>query len=280
MSSPVVAPPEGTPPPPERERPRSTGVGALRELLFSRDGWPYLLLPLIPVAVVLEVVHAGPALIFFASALGVVPTAALMGRATEELAERTGPGIGGLLNVTFGNFPELVIAFFGLIAGLHEVVKAAIIGSIISNVLLVMGAAMFVGGLGRDRQRFSGRAASSQATMLILASAALAMPAVFQLVEGGGLPPVGAERIDFSGDVEWLSLAVGVVLLVSYSGGLWFSLKSHRDLFNPPDEEDVEGGSADEEEPEPWPVKRSVILLAMSGVAVGLMSEILVGSIS
>src|ERR687886_519633 len=281
MSSPVVAPPEGTPPPPERERPRSTGVGALRELLFSRDGWPYLLVPLIPVAVVLEVLHAGPALIFFASAFGVVPTAALMGRATEELAERTGPGIGGLLNVTFGNFPELVIAFFALIAGLHEVVKASIIGSIISNVLLVMGAAMFVGGLGRDRQRFSGRAASSQATMLILASAALAMPAVFQLVEGGGLPPVGAERIDFDGDVEWLSLAVAVVLLVSYSGGLWFSLKSHRDLFNPPDEEDVEGDArAEEAESDPWPVKRSVILLALSGVAVGLMSEILVGSIS
>jgi Ca2+:H+ antiporter len=280
MSSPVVAPPEGTPPPPERDRPRSTGAAALRELLFSRDGWPYLLLPLIPVAVVLEVVHAGPALIFFASALGVVPTAALMGRATEELAERTGPGIGGLLNVTFGNFPELVIAFFALIAGLHEVVKASIIGSIISNVLLVMGAAMFVGGLGRDRQRFSGRAASSQATMLILASAALAMPAVFQLVEGGGLPPVGAERIDFNGDVEWLSLAVAVVLLVSYSGGLWFSLKSHRDLFNPPDEEDVARADDDEEQSEPWPVKRSVILLALSGVAVGLMSEILVGSIS
>src|SRR5919206_2767597 len=282
MSSPVVAPPEGTPPPGrEPGRPRSGGVGALRELLFSRDGWPYLLLPLIPVAVVLEVLHAGPALIFFASAFGVVPTAALMGRATEELAERTGPGIGGLLNVTFGNFPELVIAFFALIAGLHEVVKASIIGSIISNILLVMGAAMFVGGLGRDRQRFSGRAASSQATMLILASAALAMPAVFQLVEGGGLPPVGAERIDFDGDVEWLSLAVAVVLLVSYSGGLWFSLKSHRDLFNPPDPEDVEGDAgADEEASEHWPVKRSVILLALSGVAVGLMSEILVGSIS
>jgi Ca2+:H+ antiporter len=279
MSSPVVAPPEGTPPQPPSEHGRSRR-GGLRALLFSSDGWPYLMLPLIPVAVVLEIVHAGPALIFFASALAVVPTAALMGRATEELAERTGPGIGGLLNVTFGNFPELVIAFFALIAGLHEVVKASIIGSIISNILLVMGAAMFVGGLGRDRQRFSGRAASSQATMLILASAALAMPAVFQLVEGGGLPPVGAERIDFNGDVEWLSLAVAVVLLVSYSGGLWFSLKSHRDLFNPPDEEDVEGAADDEEESEPWPVKRSVILLALSGVAVGLMSEILVGSIS
>jgi Ca2+:H+ antiporter len=279
MSSPVVAPPDGDPTPPSSERERP-GRGGLRGLLLSRDGWPYALLPLIPVAIVLEVVHAGPALIFAASALGVVPTAALMGRATEELAERTGPGIGGLLNVTFGNFPELVIAFFALIAGLHEVVKASIIGSIISNILLVMGAAMFVGGLGRDRQRFSGRAASSQATMLILASAALAMPAVFQLVEGGGLPPVGAERIDFSGEVEWLSLAVAVVLLVSYSGGLWFSLKSHRDLFNPPDEDEVEGGAGDEDEPEPWPVRRSVILLALSGLAVGLMSEILVGSIS
>jgi Ca2+:H+ antiporter len=248
---------------------RSRGPAAF---LLSGEGWPYTLVPFIPIAVVLELLHASPALIFATSAIGVIPTAALMGRATEELADRVGPGIGGLLNVTFGNFPELLIAFFALREGLHEVVKASIIGSVLGNVLLVMGAAMLVGGVTRDRQSFSARAARSQATMLLLASVALVMPAVFQLVRGGGLPLPGAELVRFSSSVEGLSLTVAIVLLISYAGGLWFSLVSHRDLFNPPDDED--------DDPEVWSVKRSVSLLAISGLAVGLMSEILVGSIA
>jgi Ca2+:H+ antiporter len=240
--------------------------------LLSGEGWPYTLVPFIPIAVLLELVHAGAALIFATSAIAVIPTAALMGRATEELADRVGPGIGGLLNVTFGNFPELLIAFFALREGLHEVVKASIIGSVLGNVLLVLGASMLVGGVRHDRQLFSARAARSQATMLILASAALVMPAVFQLVQAGGLPRPGAELVKFSSSVENLSLTVAIVLLLSYAGGLWFSLVTHRDLFNPPDDEaDVS---------EHWSVKRSVILLAISGLAVGLMSEILVGSIA
>ena len=105
----------------------------------------------------LELTHASATAIFVAAALGIVPTAALMGKATEELAARSGPGIGGLLNVTFGNFPELVIAFFALLEGLQEVVKASIIGSIIGNILLVLGAAMFVGGLGGTSRRSTGR---------------------------------------------------------------------------------------------------------------------------
>ena len=124
--------------------------------------------------------------IFFISALGVIPTAALMGRATEELAARSGPGIGGLLNVTFGNAPELIIAFFALNKGLHEVVKASLVGSIMGNILLVLGAAMFFGGWGRDRQRFDRTAAGAQSSMLLLASAALVMPAIYELVVGVG----------------------------------------------------------------------------------------------
>ena len=91
--------------------------------LLSGEGWPYLLVPFIPIAVALEFAHASASLIFFAAAVGVIPTAALMGRATEELADRSGPGIGGLLNVTFGNFPELLIAFFALLEGLQEVAR-------------------------------------------------------------------------------------------------------------------------------------------------------------
>src|SRR6187455_3611878 len=131
-----------------------------RPFLLTGEGWPYLLAPLIPVAIVLEFLHADAVLIFAASALGVIPTAALMGRATEELAARSGPGIGGFLNVTFGNAPELIIAFFALREGLLEVVKASLIGSILGNILLVMGAAMLIGGWNRERQSFDRTAAS------------------------------------------------------------------------------------------------------------------------
>ncbi len=244
----------------------------LRRFLLSGQGWPYLLVPAIPVAIVLEVVHAPAPVIFFAAAAGVIPTAALMGRATEELAARSGPGIGGLLNVTFGNAPELIIAFFALNEGLQEVVKASLIGSILGNVLLVMGAAMLIGGLGRERQTFDRTAAGAQSSMLLLAIVALAMPAIYQLVVAGGLPSPTAESRNFSAEVEHLSLAVAIILLISYAAGLWFSLKSHRDLFNP------EGG--EEHEGEPWSVRKAVLALAGAGIAVGVMSEILVGSIS
>src|SRR5918995_4714337 len=162
----------------------------------------YYLGVFIPVAVALEIAHASAPLVFFAAALGVIPTAALMGAATEELAARSGPGIGGLLNVTFGNAPELIIAFFALIEGLQEVVKASIVGSIIGNILLVMGAAMLVGGFRRDKQTFSRTAANAQSAMLMLSLAALVFPAIFQLIHGGGLPAVGEERVDFGSDLE------------------------------------------------------------------------------
>jgi len=243
-----------------------------RPFLLRSDGWPYLLTGFIPLAIVLELVHAGPVILFATSALGVIPTAALMGRATEELAARSGPGIGGLLNVTFGNAPELIIALFALNAGLQEVVKASIVGSIIGNVLLVMGASMYFGGLGRDRQRFNATAASAQSSMLLLAVAAVVMPAVFELVEGQGLPSPNDELVNYGSTVEQLSLITAVVLIGAYVAGLIFSLRTHRDLFNPQAEH--------EHEEEPWTVRKAVGMLALAGVAVAVMSEILVGSIS
>ena len=246
---------------------------SLRRFLLSGDGWPYLLVPFIPLAIALELAHAGATPIFLAAALGVIPTAALMGRSTEELAARSGPGIGGFLNVTFGNFPELVIALFALNEGLQEVVKASIVGSILGNMLLVMGAAMLIGGLGRDRQYFDRTAANVQSLMLLLAAVALVMPAIFELVAGAGLPRPTDEALDFPGDLERLSVGVSVVLLVTYAAGLVFSLKTHRDLFNPSHDED------DHVTP-PWSVRRAVTMLAIAGVAVGVMSEILVGSIT
>ena len=227
----------------------------------------------IPIAIALELAHAGPVLIFAAAALGVIPCAAVMGEATEAIAARTGPGIGGLLNVTFGNAPELIIAFFALLEGLQEVVKASIVGSIIGNVLLVMGAAMLVGGWSREKQTFSRTAANAQSAMLLLALAALISPALFQLIHGGGLPRVGADEVDFGSDLEHLSLGVAIVLLLSYAAGLWFSLKTHRAVFNPYGEEQ-------DDESHHWEVPRAATYLALSAVAVGVMSEILVGSIS
>ncbi|HXF01128.1 MAG TPA: calcium/proton exchanger [Solirubrobacterales bacterium] len=241
--------------------------------LLTAQGWPYLLVPFIAVAIALDLANASATAIFITAALGIIPTAALMGLATEELATRSGPGIGGLLNVTFGNAPELIIALFALGEGLQEVVKASIVGSIIGNILLVLGAAMFVGGIGRDRQHFNATAANVQSLMLFLAVAALAMPAIFELVEGQGLPSVNAERVDYGSTVEHLSFAVAVVLAATYLAGLLFSLRTHRDIFNPPE--------GPREEPAfGWSARRSILMLAVAGIFVGVMSEVLVGSIS
>jgi Ca2+:H+ antiporter len=245
----------------------------LRRFLLSGTGWPYLLVPFIPIAIALELAHASASLIFVTSALGVIPTAALMGRATEELAARSGPGIGGFLNVTFGNAPELIIAFFALNEGLQEVVKASLIGSILGNILLVMGAAMFIGGRKRDRQFFDRTAANVTALMLLLAVVAMIMPALFELVQGEGLPRPDEQAHDYPSDVEHLSIGVAIVLLFTYAAGLLFSLRTHKDLFNPEH-------AAEDHVGEPWTVRRSVLMLAGAGVAVGVMSEILVGSIT
>jgi Ca2+:H+ antiporter len=256
------------------ERPGAPPFGP--RFFLTPNGWPYLLAPFIPVAIALELAHAASGLIFFSAAAGVIPTAALMGRATEEIAAQSGPGIGGLLNVTFGNAPELIIALFALERGLHEVVKASIVGSILGNILLVMGAAMLAGGLVGNRkvQRFDRTAANVQSLMLFLAVAALVMPAIFELVEGQGLPGIDQERVTFDNTVEDLSLAVAIVLIATYAAGLVFSLRTHRELFNPHTEDESET-----DDTWGWSVRTSVIALAGAGLAVGVMSEILVGSI-
>jgi Ca2+:H+ antiporter len=229
----------------------------------------------IPIAIALELLHVdNPVIIFGAAAIAVIPCAAVMGEATEAIAARTGPGIGGLLNVTFGNAPELIIAFFALLEGLQEVVKASLVGSVIGNVLLVMGAAFLVGGLPRDKQTFSQTAAHAQSAMLTLALAALIFPAIFQLIHGGGLPGVGEDRVNFGSELEQLSFGVAIVLLVTYVAGLVFSLKTHRAVFNPFEED------GEDEESHHWSIKKAGIFLALSALAVGVMSEILVGSIS
>jgi Ca2+:H+ antiporter len=231
----------------------------------------YVLSLCIPAAIALDLADAPDTAVFFAAALGVIPTAALMGRATEELAAQSGPGIGGLLNVTFGNAPELIIALFALGKGLQEVVKASIVGSIISNILLVLGAAMLFGGWRREKQTFNRTMAHSQAAMLLLALVAIVMPALFELIRGNGLPAVGDTHVNYGSKVETVSAIVSGVLLVSYFAGLFFSLRTHREIFNPYIEEEAERAT--------WSVGRSVLVLAIAGAGVALMSELLVGTI-
>jgi Ca2+:H+ antiporter len=240
----------------------------------------YVLALFIPAAVALDLAHASDTIVFFSAAVALIPAAALMGRATEEAAGRAGPGIGGLLNVTFGNAPELIIALFALSKGLHEVTKASIVGSIVGNVLLVLGAAMFAGGLkapraeGRDykEQRFTLGMAHAQSAMLILAVFALTLPAVFELSQGHSLPRVGEEHFNFPDPTENLSMAIAIVLIGVYCAGLLFSLRTHRELFNP----FHEGHGPDEQG---WTMRRAVIALAISGAVVAFLSEILVSSI-
>jgi Ca2+:H+ antiporter len=219
------------------------------------------LLLFVPVAVGVEVLAPERYFLVFAtSALAILPLAGWMGRATEQLAERMGEGIGGLLNATFGNAAELIIALAALRAGLHDVVKASIVGSIVGNILLVLGAAMLAGGLRHPEQHFNPAGARSQATMLTLAAIALILPAAFQAATGAT-----AERLG------WLSVSISIVLLVVYLLLLAFTLITHPALFA--------GSHAPEEGATRAPVGRAAVILAVATVGIAWMSEILVGAI-
>src|SRR3954451_17510600 len=206
----------------------------MRRFLLSSEGWAYLLVPFIPIAVVFEFAHVGAVATFFASTLGVIPTAALMGRATEELAARSGPGIGGLLNVTFGNAPELIIALFALADGLHEVVKASLVGSVMGNALLVLGASMLAGGWRRRRQVFHVEAARSLDMVLLLGTTALLVPSIIWLAQGESLPRVGIERTAVGGGAWTATVVVSLALIAVYLRGLRKSLRTQSEMFDGP----------------------------------------------
>ena len=222
------------------------------------------LLIFIPIAVGLE--HFAPekhSWIFVVSGLAIIPLAGLMGRATEHLAERTGEGIGGLLNATFGNAAELIIALAALRSGLYDVVKASIVGSIIGNILLVLGASMLAGGLKITEQRFNALAARSQATMLTLAVIALIVPAAYRAALGEAA----------AASLDKISVAIAVVLLLAYALDLVFSLITHKRLFMGNSHGETEPGQAQ------WSLSKSSGILAGTTVLIAWMSEILVGAI-
>ncbi len=223
----------------------------------------YAMLLLVPITLVLHFLDiGGHSLIFVFSALSLVPLAGVLGDATEQTAIYTGPRAGALLNATFGNFAELIIAFAALREGLNDVVRASIAGSIIGNILIVLGASLLVGGLRNGIQTFDPRAASANATMMTLAVIALAVPGLFWLTDADGVS-LGRH------EVERLSDGVAIVMLVLYACFLYFTLFEPRGAMS----------EADADEAATMSLRMAVGLLIVATIAVVLMSEILVGVI-
>jgi Ca2+:H+ antiporter len=227
-----------------------------------------LLLLAVPVAFALRYVPGwrNEPLLFATAGIGIIPLAGWLGRATEQLVARAGSGVGGLLNATFGNAAELIIAMIALSKGLTIVVKASITGSIIGNVLLVLGASALVGGIKFHDQQFNKTAARVSATAMSLAAAALIIPTVFHVAADarpGGWSPEAEQK---------LSLAIAIVLLLTYASSLLFSLVTHRALFVQRTDE--------REEPESAPsLASALVLLGLATILVAFLSEFLVGSI-
>jgi Ca2+:H+ antiporter len=234
------------------------------------------LLIFVPIAIALE--HFAPQqhlLVFLAAALAILPLAGWMSRATEHLAEKTGDGIGGLLNATFGNAAELIIAFAALRAGLHDVVKASIAGSIIGNILLVLGAAMLAGGLRHSEQTYNAAGIRSQATLLTLSAIALVLPAAYSAAVGKRIAEgVTGLAADLAHNIVLLSVSIAVVLLAVYVLFLIFSLITHKALFVGSVAHEIESGG-----PPPWPLHKALAILAAATAAIAWISEILVGAI-
>jgi Ca2+:H+ antiporter len=219
----------------------------------------YILLVFLPVAILGEFLHWSPTLVFAASSLAIVPLAGIMGEATEALAHRTGPRLGGLLNATLGNAAELIITIFAIREGLLELVLASITGSILGNVLLVLGFSVLFGGLKNGAQRFDRSHAGINSTMLILAVIALAVPSLFSHTIQQSDPLA----------VEYLSLGVASVMIVIYALSLLYSMRL--------------GGGRHEAQGEPggktWSIRKVVGFMVASTALIAWLSEILVGAV-
>jgi Ca2+:H+ antiporter len=224
-----------------------------------------ILLLAAPASWIADATAPGSPWVFITAAVSLVPLAGLIGEGTEQLASRSGPAWGGFLNATFGNAAELIIALVALNNGHIALVKASISGSILGNLLLVLGLSFFVGGLGRKSQKFHRTAATNTAAMLFLAVVALVMPAVFDLSLYGTLEahPKAIDRLSF-----WTAL----VLIGAYGGSLIYAFTSQRDLFRP-------GGESDHRGPR-LSLAAAVGLLAIGTVLTTVQAEILVGAMA
>jgi Ca2+:H+ antiporter len=226
------------------------------------------LLVFVPISLGLGLTHSAPVWVFVTACLAIIPLAGLMGEATEHITHHTGPGVGGLLNASFGNAAELIIGIIALRAGEIEIVKASITGSIIGNILMVLGLAMLMGGWKHKELKFSRIAAESSSSVMVLGVAALLIPSIYGYVTHHTHPD----------HLESISVDISVVLLITYAASLFFQLKTHKHLFGSVAEaehdvaEELEGG-------EPWSVKKSLIVLACAATMVGIVSEFLVHAV-
>jgi Ca2+:H+ antiporter len=245
--------------------------------LITAENALNLLLVFVPIAMLMEwVFHSPPVWIFVVACLAVIPLAGLMGHATEEIAERVGEGVGGLLNATFGNAAELIIAVVALRAGLYDLVKASITGSIIGNLLLVFGLSALVGGLRFETQKFNRTAASLGSTLLVLSAVGLVVPAVFHMLVGN--TAAAAERN--------LSLEISIVLMATYVASLFFTLRTHRHLYMGDSHVPADGtaatvaGVAPAAEPAHAhpPLSKSIIKLVLATIGIAIMAEFLVAA--
>ncbi|MGE5895025.1 MAG: calcium/proton exchanger [bacterium] len=221
------------------------------------------LLAFIPLTLLIE--HAmpdRPVLVFLCAALAIVPAARLIVQATEQIALRTGDAIGGLLNATFGNAPELIIAFVALRSGFTDMVRASLIGAILANLLLGLGLAFLLGGLRHHIQEFNPRAAAMQASMMVLA-------VISMMVPGGYHTLVTEETLLHE---RSLNIGIAIVLLVSYGLSLLFMIKTHPDFF-------AGDQSHAEEEGRRWSIGKAIGLLVAASLLAAWMSEILVGAV-
>lgn len=235
---------------------------SLRPRIWPRPSVEWLLV-LIPVALVLDRAAAAAPVVFFVAALAIVPLAALIVRSTEHVAEHTGPAVGGLLNATFGNLPELIIAFVALRAGLVDMVRASLIGAILANVLLALGVAFLLGGRRHHVMDYNPTGARTYGSMLMLAVVTLAVPAAFHRFLGAAAPESGRS----------VSLGTSLVLLATYLCYLLYTVRTHRDLFTAHEGDDAahHGGPA-------WSARRALGTLLAASVGAAWISEILVGA--
>ncbi|MHC1720418.1 MAG: calcium/proton exchanger [Clostridiaceae bacterium] len=220
-----------------------------------------LLLIFVPISIVAESLHMPATLIFILSAMAIIPLAGLMGEATEEISFFSGPRMGGFLNATFGNATELIIAFFALKAGLFDVVKASIAGSVIGNILLVLGVSMLVGGMKYKTQRFNRQAIDISASMLLFAVIGLVIPAVFTHTVPEQL---------LATRYEGLSVVVAVIMFSIYIMSLIFSFYTHKDLYSV--------DHSDESTPK-WSLQKAIIVLVAATILIGVESEIFVSAV-
>ena len=248
------------------------GMGKVFQVLATSP--LYWLLAAIPVAYVLEYAGAAPMWVFAFSAMAIVPLAGLMGRATENLAATLGPGIGGLMNATFGNAAELIIAIMAIRKGpaMYPLVKASLTGSIIGNILLVLGLSVVAGGMFHRRQTFNATAAGMGATLLALAGIGLLMPTMHYYVSQFHAGAAAGVHAGHDHTIEYLSEEIAVVLAGVYALSLFFSLKTHSHLFS--GEETEEDQHLAE-----WSRGTATTVLLVATVGVALMSELLVGSV-